>query len=119
MESILRFRPFRIVKGQVIVTSYLGWRKLVTNSNRGNKAELFADLDMVLYQHVVNHKGEKLYWFSEQGFIEHPVINYGFMISHRLYDVDGVPTFSYITEKDVKKSSYPHLFEPLSFVSGK
>lgn len=105
--NVLKFRPFRIINGQIIVTDYLGWRKLVTNNNNGNTAELSANLNIVLNQHVVNHKGEKLYFPSEKAFDEYPIIK------HRCYDCEGVPTFSHITKKSLNKSDYRMCFEPL------
>ena len=110
---VLKFRQFRLVGDAVIVTGYTGWRKVVTHTNNGGKVALFSDLSIVKNCHVVNHKGEKLYWFTEQGFIEQPVVNYFTMVMHRLYDVDGVPTFSHLTEKSIAKSEYKHLYEPL------
>lgn len=106
-NEILRFRPFRTYNGKVTVTSYLGWRKLVTHTINGGSVELFANLDIVPYAHMVNHKGEHLYFPTDAAFNEYPIIK------HRCYDCDGVPTFSHITEKRLRTSDYRSCFEPL------
>lgn len=104
---ILRFRPFRLIGNDVIVTSYIGWRKLITNNNNGNSAELFVDLSLVKQSHVMNSERQMLYFPTEQALEAEPIIR------HRCYDCEGVPCFSHITLYSLRNSEYAHLFEPL------
>ncbi len=110
---IFKFRPFRIVKGEIIVTDYIGWNKVRTHTNKGGKVALFTSLDIVLNQHCKNHKGDNLWWFTEQAFIEKPIIKYSpTFFSHPLYDCNGTPSFSHITTKRIAGND-SYLYEPL------
>ena len=110
---MLNFRPFRIVNKRVIVTSYMGWRKVAIETKKGERVHLMEDVSMVLQDNVYNHKGELLYWFKDESFKEVPVITYPniFMVNHILFDVEGVPVFSHINQDFIKYA--PHLYEPL------
>ena len=109
--EIINFRPYRLIKGKVIVTSYMGWRKPAIQAKKGGTVHLMNEVGIVLQDKVYNHKGEQLYWFTDAAFLEIPIVDYGTMINHRLYDVEGVPIFSHVDEKWISKE--PHLYEPL------
>ena len=110
---VLKFRPFRIVNGEVIVTDYLAWNKVRTHTRKGGEVALFSPLDIVLNMQCKNHKGDNLWWFKENSFIEKPIIKYSpTWFNHPLYDCNGTPAFSHITtERIAGKES--HLYEPL------
>ena len=112
---ISRFRPFRIVRNKVVVTSCMCWHKLVCDIKyRNAQVELFVGLDVVLQMEVTNHEGEKLYWPLESAFEEHPILR------QNCYDVQGTPVFSHLTKKRTMFSDYyyegcgPHCYEPLT-----
>ena len=96
-----------MVKGKVVVTDYLGWRKLVTHTRNGGTIALFNDLDIVQNMHVVDYKGEPLFFPSEQSFEIEPILNVV------CYDCDGVPAFSHINQKRVNESRFKDYYEPL------
>ena len=107
-----RFRPFRYVNGQVIVTDYRAWNKVRIESQKGNKVVVVADLSIVPEMQVVNHKGEHLF-FNPKTIDDNEAINIGQVLHIQFaykfllgYDCNGTPALNHYTKPD-------YGFEPL------
>lgn len=137
-EPILSFRPFRRVGDKLVVTSYMGWRKIYTANYNGatvkllpfpkvEKGEIMYAMGKPngLYSFWHPTKFEPLFW-PVNGRIRH--IDYDNPSTfldylpiqddevYSMFDCDQCPAFSHKTGVYVSES-YPnkiHLFEPLT-----
>lgn len=135
-ERILSFRPFRRVDNKLVVTSYMGWRKIYTANYEGAKVKLlpFPEIkkgEVVyaigkpdgLYGYWHPTKFEPLFWpvngkirYSDwkdsiaqlEAGLPHP---YSYPIQDdevfSMFDCDGCPTFSHKTVVYVSEN-YPN-----------
>jgi hypothetical protein len=137
-ERVLSFRPFRRVGDRLVVTSYMGWRKIYTANYEGATVKLlpFPEIkkgELVYamgdpngkYNFWHPTKFEPLFWcingkirykhFSEpRTFLDNLPLQDDEVYS--MFDCDGCPTFSHKTSIFVSEN-YPnkmHLFEPLT-----
>jgi hypothetical protein len=118
--GFIPFRPFRRVNGKLVVTSYMGWRKIFTANYRVTEAVVrllpFPEItkgELVyamgktdgVYKFWHRTKFEPLFWPIDKE-TEHPAF----------HDCDGCPSFSHKTTMYVVEN-YPekmHLFELLT-----
>lgn len=115
------FNPLRMVKGKIMVTSYMQWRKVKTADYNEFKL-IIKDYKLPLYERVHNHKGDLLFW-SDFDPSKIPVFNYNILLdleeirqNHDAYgilweleglinyfskymDCSGIPLFSHYTER--------------------
>lgn len=137
-ERILSFRPFRRVDDKLVVTSYMGWRKIYTSNYKGatvrllpfpeiKKGELVYAMGDPNGQYKFWHptKYEPLFWavnakirykhYSEPATILDTLPIQDDEV-YSMFDCDGCPSFSHKTAIYVSEN-YPnkmHLFEPLT-----
>lgn len=137
----LSFRPFRRIGDKLVITSYMGWRKIYTANYIGatvkllsfpeiEKGEIVYTTSKINFWHPT--KFEPLFWpvngrirythWSEaisilEAGLPHP---YSYPIKDdevfSMFDCDGCPAFSHKTAIYVSEN-YPskmHLFEPLT-----
>ena len=108
-QEIVKFRPFRVVSGRVIVSAYSTWHKMLCDVKyRKAKVELIADLSIVLPMHVCNHNSELLYWDNDAVFIN------WWERDCKCYDVNGIPAFAHITEKSLRDCPNKEKYIPLT-----
>ncbi len=128
MERIIKFRPFRRVGDKLVVTSYMGWRKIYTANYEGATVKLLSFPEIKkgelvyamgnpdgLYKFWHPTKFEPLFWP-----VKTKTTPYSDPIKddevYEQDDCDGCPTFSHVTVVFVSEN-YPnkmHLFEPLT-----
>jgi hypothetical protein len=112
----LSFRPFRKVGDRLVVTSYMGWRKIYTANYEGATIKLlpFPEIKKgeIVYA-MGNPDGRYKFWHPTKF---EPLF---WSISDEIYemcDCDKCPNFSHITQVYVSEN-YPDkidLFEPLT-----
>lgn len=137
-ERYLSFRPFRRVADKLVVTSYMGWRKIYTANYDGAIVKLlpFPEIKKGEVVYATGNpagkygfwhptKFEPLFWpvngkirynhYSEpRTFLDDLPIQDDEVYS--MFDCDGCPCFSHKTEVYVSEN-YPdkmHLFHPLT-----
>ncbi len=138
-ERILSFRPFRRVGDKLVITSYMGWRKIYTANYEGAVVKLlpFPEIkkgEVVysmgnpdgLYKFWHPTKFEPLFWpvngrIRRAGGYDEPYISIEDLPIqddevYSMFDCDGCPCFSHKTVVYVSEN-YPdkmHLFETLT-----
>lgn len=138
LQRVLSFRPFRRVDNKLVVTSYMGWRKIYTANYDGAVVKLLPFPKIkngeVVYsmgkpdgQYGFWHptKFEPLFWpingkIRYKHYSESRTILDTLPIQddevYSMFDCDGCPCFSHKTVVYVSEN-YPdkmHLFEPLT-----
>lgn len=126
MQKQLTFRPFRRVGDKLVVTSYMGWRKIYTANYEGATVRLLPFPEIKKGEIIYSMgKPEGLYGFWHPTKFEHlfwPIkmqVGYGNIKDDEVYrqtDCDDCPTFSHVTVVFISEN-YPnkmHLFEPLT-----
>jgi hypothetical protein len=129
-DRILSFRPFRRVGDKLVVTSYMGWRKIYTANYFGARVKLLPFPEIKKGEVVYSigdpdgkygfwhpTKFEPLFW-PVNGVIRHTGSNEEIKDNevYSMFDCDGCPCFSHKTVVYVSEN-YPdkmHLFEPLT-----
>lgn len=137
-DRLLSFRPFRRVKNKLVVTSYMGWRKLYTANYDGAIVKLLPLPEIQKGETIYGvgdpegdykfwhpTKFEALFWpvngrIRYRHFSQEPTTLDNLPIAddevYSMFDCDGCPCFSHKTAVYVSEN-YPtkiHLFEPLT-----
>ena len=107
----MKFRPLRIKKGKVTVSSYMSWRKFFNRGVYGGLVSLVKEYEAFNQEEFVfNHKGEQLFF---PNYLPESIKEQGYVVG---FDCDKVPCFSHYTVKMISKLSSIEVidtFEPL------